>query len=580
MRVYSFYERASRVFNEYPSLSKLLVLFTASGGGIVAFSDAKPFQNVYANSQGNTQRKKVVVLGTGWAGISFLKSLKSSSYDVQVVSPRNYFAFTPLLPSVTCGTVEARSIVEPVRKITEKKGSNIQFEEAECYKIDAKNKKVYCRSSQDTNLGGREEFSFDYDYLVIAMGGRSNTFNTPGVVEYAHFLKEVEDAQRIRQTVVDIFERASLPSLSEEEKKRILNFVVVGGGPTGVEFAAELHDFVHEDLSRLYPTVKDYVKITLLEAGDHILNMFDKRITDFAESKFQRDGIDVKTGSMVVKVSEKEISTKERGTGKVVSIPYGMVLWSTGIGPRPEIVDFMKQIGQTNRRAIATDEWLRVEGFGNIYALGDCATVNQRKVMEDIAVIFSKADKEKSGTLDLKEFQEVVDDVIERYPQVEIYLKKKQMKNISALLMKSQENSQKPIVVDIETFKSALSEVDSQMKNLPATAQVAAQQGAYLANCFNRMEECENYPEGPLRFRGTGRHRFRPFRYKHFGQFAPLGGEQTAAQLPGDFVSIGYSTQWLWYSIYASKLVSWRTRVLVVSDWGRRFIFGRDSSRI
>lgn len=87
------------------------------------------------------------------------------------------------------------------------------------------------------------------------------------------FLQGVEDALRIRQSVIDCFERASLPSLSEEEKKRILHFVVVGGGPTGVEFAAELHDFVTEDLAKLYPSVKDHAKITLLEAGDHILNM-------------------------------------------------------------------------------------------------------------------------------------------------------------------------------------------------------------------------------------------------------------------------------------------------------------------
>lgn len=83
----------------------------------------------------------------------------------------------------------------------------------------------------------------------------------------------MEDAQRIRQTVIDCFERASLPNLSEEEKKRTLHFVIVGGGPTGVEFAAELHDFAVEDLGVLYPSLKDYVKITLLEAGDHILNM-------------------------------------------------------------------------------------------------------------------------------------------------------------------------------------------------------------------------------------------------------------------------------------------------------------------
>ncbi|KAE8689500.1 External alternative NAD(P)H-ubiquinone oxidoreductase B1 [Hibiscus syriacus] len=386
---------------------------------------------------------------------------------------------------VTCGKVEARSIAEPIRNIIIKP------------------------------FKGGEENAVDYDYLIIAVGAQVNTFNTPGVMENCHFLKEIEDAQKIRKNVIESFEKASLPSLSEKERKKILHFVIVGGGPTGVEFAAELHDFVNEDVVKLYPKVKDLVKITLLEATDHILNMFDKRITNFAENKFGRDGIDVKLGSMVTGINENEISTKARGNGKTTSTPYGMVLWSTGIGPRPLIKEFMKQIGQGNRRALATDEWLRVEGFDNIYALeanGDAA----------------------------KESMEL----------------------------------------NIEEFKAALSEVDSQMKNLPATAQVANQQGAYLAKCFNRMEECEKNPEGPPRFRGTGFHRFHPFRYRHLGQFAPLGGEQTGAQLPGDWVSIGHSSQWLWYSVYASKQVSWRPRALVVSDWLRRFIFGRDTSGI
>lgn len=579
MRSFSFYERVSRAFNDYPSLSKFLVVFTVSGGGLVAYAEANSTNGTpaIASSESENVKKKVVVLGTGWAGTSFLKNLNNPTYDVQVISPRNYFAFTPLLPSVTCGTVEPRSIVEPIRNIVRKKHSDVQYCEAECFKIDAENKKIYCRSTQN----GKDEFVVDFDYLIISVGARVNTFNTPGVEEHCHFLKEVEDAQRIRRTVIDCFERASLPNVSEEERKRILHFAIVGGGPTGVEFAAVLHDFVKEDLVTLYPKVKDQVKITVLEAGDHILNMFDKRITTFAEDKFGRDGIDVKTGSMVVKVSEKEISTKEMKNGQISVMPYGMAVWSTGIGTRPIIVDFMKQIGQANRRVLATDEWLRVEGCDSIYALGDCATINQRKVMEDISAIFSKADADNSGTLTVKEFREVIDDICERYPQVELYLKKKQMSDIFDLLKESKgDDTKESVELNIEEFKSALSQVDSQMKNLPATAQVASQQGVYLAKCFNRMEECEKNPEGPLRFRGTGRHRFRPFRYKHLGQFAPLGGEQTAAQLPGDWVSIGQSSQWLWYSVYTSKQVSWRNRVLVVTDWTRRFIFGRDSSRI
>ncbi|CAK9144090.1 unnamed protein product [Ilex paraguariensis] len=583
MKGFTLYERFSRTVRLNPSISGLLVAFTVSGGGLVAYSEAKSPDglNIADSSEADNKRKRVVVLGTGWAGTSFVKNLKNASYDVQVISPRNYFTFTPLLPSVTCGTVEARSIVEPIRKIVKKKSVDIRYWEAECFKIDPENKQVYCRANQETDLNGKEEFVVPYDYLVIAVGARPNTFNTPGVEENCHFLKEVEDAQKIRSTVVDCFESACLPTLSDEERKRILQFVVVGGGPTGVEFAAELHDFVSEDLVKLYPRSKDLVKITLLEATDHILNMFDKRITAFAEEKFQRDGIDLKTGAMVVNVTDKEISTKEIKTGKISSMPYGMVVWSTGIGTHPVIRDFMRRIGQANRRALATDEWLRIEGCDNIYALGDCATINQRKVMEDILAIFKKADKDNSGTLTVKEFQEVLNDICERYPQLGLYLKNKRLHNIVDLLKDSKGDvAKESIELNIEEFKTILSEVDSQMKNLPATAQVAAQQGAYLANCFNRMEECEKNPEGPLRFRGEGRHRFRPFRYKHLGQFAPLGGEQTAAQLPGDWVSIGRSSQWLWYSVYASKLVSWRTRVSVISEWIMRFIFGRDSSGI
>ncbi|XP_012088357.1 external alternative NAD(P)H-ubiquinone oxidoreductase B1, mitochondrial isoform X4 [Jatropha curcas] len=553
MTVVSFFKRASQVFHGYSTYSKLLVLFTVSGGGVAAYSESQSEVGTPAAEVNQDERKKkrVVVLGTGWAGISFLKNLDVSSYDVQVVSPRNYFAFTPLLPSVTCGTVEARSIVEPVRKIIKKRNGEIQFWEAECIKVDAANNKILCKSNFENSAVGSGDFSLEYDYLVIAVGAQVNTFNTPGVMENCHFLKDLEDAQQLRRSVIDCFEKAVLPNLTEEERRINLHFVVVGGGPTGVEFAAELHDFLQEDLVNIYPMVKDLVKITVIQSGDHILNMFDERISSFAEQKFQRDGIEVQTGCRVISVSDKEITMKVKPKGEVCSVPHGLVVWSTGVSTRPVVRDFMEQVGQANRRVLATDEWLRVKGSENVYALGDCATIDQRKIMEDIGAIFKAADKDNSGTLTVQEFQDVMDDVLIRYPQLGLYLRNKHLRDVADLL-----------------------------KDPEATAQVAAQQGTYLSRCFNRMEESKHNPEGPRRFRSSGRHQFRPFAYKHFGQFAPLGGEQAAAELPGDSVSMGHSTQWLWYSVYASKQVSWRTRVLVVSDWTRRFIFRRDSSRI
>ncbi|CAH9126781.1 unnamed protein product [Cuscuta epithymum] len=579
MGAFSFLSRA--LHTKPSNYSKLVVLLSVSSGGLIAYADSNSSSEAkvveYVQSL-EPKKKRVLVLGTGWGATSFLKDLDISSYDVQVVSPRNYFAFTPLLPSVTCGTVEARSIVEPIRNIIKKRNGEVKFWEAECLKIDPKEKRVHCRSLIDENLVGKNDFSLHYDYLVISVGAKVNTFNTPGVSEHCHFLKEVEDAQSIRRAVIDCFEKAVLPELSEDERRTNLHFVIVGGGPTGIEFAAELHDFVHEDLVKIYPSVKDLVRITIIQSGDHILNTFDERISTFAEKKFQRDGIEVLTGCRVVSVTDESLNMKIKSTGENVSVPHGIIVWSTGVGTRPVVTDFMEQTGQANRRALATDEWLRVKGCEGVYALGDCATVDQRKVMEDITSIFEAADKDRSGTLTKEEFEDVIKDVIIRYPQVELYMKSKHLLEVADLLNDDEGNKQGKI--DIEVFKLALSHVDSQMKSLPATAQVAAQQGAYLSRCFNRWEHCKSNPEGPRRFKSTGRHEFLPFRYKHFGQFAPLGGEQAAAELPGDWVSMGHSTQWLWYSVYASKQVSWRTRYLVVGDWTRRFIFGRDSSRI
>lgn len=524
----------------------------------------------------SSTKKKVVILGTGWGGISFLKSLDPSKYDVIVVSPRNYFVFTPLLPSVTSGTVEARSITEAIRRIIRKK--DVKFLEAECIKIDAANKKVRCRDISSLSCKGKEDFELEYDYLVVAVGATSNTFGTKGVHEHCLFLKEIEDAEKIRGRIVDCFETASLPHLSDEDRDKLLHFVIVGGGPTGVEFAAELHDLVHEDLLCLYPDLKKHAAISVLQSGDHILNTFDGRISEYAEQKFSRDGIDLKIGSRVLEVTDEHISYKSKKTGEIVEMPYGMIVWSTGIGTRPVIADYMQQIGQTDRRVLATDEWLRVKNTEGVYALGDCASVEQRKIAEDIAYLFKLSDVDNDGSLSLTEFVTTMDKVKVRYPQIQYYMERQHMKGVVGLLDEAMQKG-KDIKLDIDHFSQAICKVDSQMKSSPATAQVAAQQGAYLAHAFNHLASTDP-DEGPMRIRGEGKHRCQPFRYRHLGQFAPLGGETTAAELPGDWVSIGRSTQWLWYSVYASKQVSWRTRALVVFDWTKRFIFGRDSSRM
>lgn len=265
-------------------------------GGVIIWR--KVSQPPHYSLQEGEQRKKLVVLGSGWGALSVLMHLTPGQFDVTVVSPRNYFLFTPLLPSVTVGTVESRSIVEPIRKLIWKrhKTAPITFLEAECVGIDHAQKCIQCED-RSAIVGEVSKWDVPYDMLVIAVGARSNTFGTPGVTEHCHFLKEIPDAQAIRNDIIDLVETASIPGQSQAEQERLLHFVVVGGGPTGVEFAAEVQDFLREDVSRIYPGIHDKVKVSLVQSRDHILNTYDQTISEYTEKQFSSDKINLITNA-------------------------------------------------------------------------------------------------------------------------------------------------------------------------------------------------------------------------------------------------------------------------------------------
>jgi NADH:ubiquinone reductase (non-electrogenic) len=303
-------------------------------------------------------KKKVVILGSGFAALSIVKKIDLAFYDIDIISPRNHFLFTPLLPSTTVGTIEFRSIIEPIR--TSRNG--IKYFQASCVVVSTKDNIVVCETVQ-----GQERFELEYDYLVIAVGAVNNTFGIPGVHERAMFLKELTDARNIRGKIISNFERASNPGMSIDERKRLLHFVVAGGGPTGVEFAAELNDFIREDLVNWYPERVLEVRITLLEAAKQILNSFDAELGEYAMRLFKRESIDIKTSSPVREIREKEILLQD-GT----AVPYGLLVWSTGIGP----TELVKSLALAKNPAsrLLTDNYLRVAGTENIYAAGDCGT--------------------------------------------------------------------------------------------------------------------------------------------------------------------------------------------------------------
>jgi len=315
--------------------------------------------------------------GSGWGSVSLLKKLDTENYNVVVISPRNYFLFTPLLPSCTTGTIEHRSIMEPIRSILRQKKASVKFYEAEATSIDPERKIVKISDNSEVR-GDRLETEVAYDMLVIGVGAENSTFGIPGVKEHSCFLKEIGDAQQIRKRIMDCVETAKFKDQSSEEIDRLLHMVVVGGGPTGVEFAAELQDFFEQDIKKLIPDIADRFRVTLIEALPNVLPSFSKHLIEYTESTFKEEKIDIKTKTMVKKVTDKTVeaeATGPDGKKETVVLPYGLLVWATGNAVRGIVKDLISKIPaqKDSRRGLAVNEYLVVQGTRDIWAVGDCA---------------------------------------------------------------------------------------------------------------------------------------------------------------------------------------------------------------
>ncbi|KAJ3394586.1 NADH:ubiquinone oxidoreductase [Entophlyctis sp. JEL0112] len=319
-------------------------------------------------------KETIAILGTGWGSTSLLKDIDTDNYNVVLVSPRAYFLFTPLLPSCTVGTVELRSVMQPIRFITRLKKRQILFVEGSCTDIDPDAKLITVEDSSEIK-GTVSTKQIKYDYLVVGVGAENATFNIPGVKEFACFLKEAWDARKIRTQLLDCLESASFPGQPEEEINRLLHMVVVGGGPTGIEYAAELHDFLEDDIRKWYPDIAGRFKITLVEAMPHVLPAFSNELISYTEKTFAENKVDILNNTAVKKVNQKDIVVLNKNK-ELETIPYGLLVWATGNTARPLVADLMKKLGPTaqpQRRGLSVDEHLVVNGSkGTIYALGDC----------------------------------------------------------------------------------------------------------------------------------------------------------------------------------------------------------------
>lgn len=327
------------------------------------------------------------------------RTLSPSKTSRVLISPRSHFVFTPLLASTAVGTLEFRAASEPVRRL----GLDT-FHQAWASNIDFKRKRILVETNKrddiaprvDLNLVKGDEFEVEYDKLVIAVGCYSQTFGIEGVREHANFLRDIADARTIRIKVLNAFGKAELPSTSDEERKKLLHFAVVGGGPTGIEFAAELHDLIHEDMSKLYPKLMPFVAITIYDIAPKVLPMFDSSLTAYATEMFHRQGITVKTEHHLQRIRREGDYLMLNVKEEPEEVAAGVVVWSTGLMQNPLVgrmlnseIEGMGRIAKDRKTGgIITDDHMRVQiespdSDGNngtttlpdVFAIGDCSVM-------------------------------------------------------------------------------------------------------------------------------------------------------------------------------------------------------------
>ncbi|KAM3074616.1 hypothetical protein ACMFMG_008046 [Clarireedia jacksonii] len=528
--------------------------------------------------QKQKEKPKLVVLGGGWGSVALLKTLNPDDYHVTLVSPTNYFLFTPMLPSATVGTLEFRSLVEPIRRIVARvKG---HFIRAKAENIEFSHKLV---ELSGTSPDGKEEVRFylPYDKLVIGVGSTTNPHGVKGL-ENCHFLKDISDAQNIRNAIMINLEYACLPTTSDEERKRLLSFVVSGGGPTGVEFAAELFDLLNEDLTQHFPKIlRNEISVHLIQSRGHILNTYDEAVSKYAEDRFSRDQVDILTNSRVKEVQpDKIIFTQKGENGETVTkeLPMGFCLWSTGVAQ----TEFCRRISaalgnaQTNRHALETDTHLRLNGtpLGDVYAIGDCATV-QNNVADHLVTFLRTLAWEKGRDpekvhITFREWRDIAQKVRKRFPQAADHLKR--LDKLFAEYDRDQSGT-----LDFGELRELLMQIDSKLTSLPATAQRAHQQGQYLGHKFNKIARAApGLRVNDVRDGDLDEAVYKAFEYHHLGSLAYIGNSAVFDLGGGWNVTGGLWAVYAWRSVYFAQSVSFRTRCLLAMDWAKRTLFGRD----
>lgn len=491
----------------------------------------------------NGSKSRVVILGTGWSSIYFMRTINSKLYDVTVISPRNYFTFTPLLPKISSGMISSGTCAEPINSYINKlfKG-NAKFIHALCVDVNPKSNLVQCAPVCGTD----KSFSIPYDYLVLGVGARTNTFGIPGVEKYAYFLKEMEHAETIFQNILNNFRKASMPYATDEEKRRLLHFIIVGGGPSGVESAGEMSLLFNKHSKESFPDLMPFVQVSIVEGGSKLLPTFAPKNSAYVTKHFNRSNVNIIFGKTVCEVRSDACLVKDVKSGKIDEIKCGMVLWASGL-KEIELVSVLqkKWREQTNPRALLVDQYLRLRGSDNIFALGDCCKIFPSRLSDNYDDILRQL-----GANSLEALIRHRKRLSLTFPQLDDSKWKYKDGTFREFVKEIQSkhgNDSK------EAFIKILDQIDNKYVPPFPTAQNAKQQGIYLARAFNSGSISSNVNK-------------RAFCEKWLGSIASLGGLSVVVNLPLLRLNGGFIPFMIWNFVYMVMFSSNKMRLRFLCD--------------
>lgn len=301
------------------------------------------------------QQKKVIIIGGGFAGLNVAKNLGNSNLDVTLIDRNNYHTFQPLLYQVATGGLEPDSIAYPIRRIL-RKYKNVKFRMAEVKQINTE------QSTISTSIG-----EMPYDYLVIATGSMNNYFNFEPIKEQLFSLKSVTDALNIRSYLMQNLEKV-LTNINSTEKAEAINVAIVGGGPAGIELAGALAEMKKFVLPKDFPEIDfEQMNIYLFEASPKLLAAMSEESSASSLKYLQELGVNVHLNAMVQSYDDSKVVVKDVG-----EFPTNTVIWTAGVKGSPVDGLGSELIKPGNR--IAVNEFNQVEGYSNIFAIGDVAT--------------------------------------------------------------------------------------------------------------------------------------------------------------------------------------------------------------